>query len=227
MAKSVTIKTKPDKIACQPDLSAELEQVKAALKVSEENYAALIDHSADGIVILFSHTINFVNRKIMQITGYSREELIGKAFINLVAPEFNCVLKESYEMKLVEGEPNALEMEFITKDGRHIPVETRAQTIVFEGREASMVAVRDVTERKKAEDELKLSEKNFRTSLDSSEIGIRISDNKDHTSYVNQALLDIFGYKNIEEVRKSPPPEHYAPAAHASWADRHEKLLRG
>ena len=83
------------------------------------------------------------------------------------------------------------------------------------------------TPRKRVEDALKASEQNFRNLLDSSFVGIRILDKNDKTLYANKALLDIFGYENIQEVIKSPPQEHYTPEAHASWVLRHEKLLRG
>ena len=83
------------------------------------------------------------------------------------------------------------------------------------------------TPRKRVEDALKASEQNFRNLLDSSFVGIRILDENDNTLYANKALLDIFGYENLQEVIKSPPQEHYTPEAHASWVLRHEKLLRG
>ena len=99
--------------------------------------------------------------------------------------------------------------------------------VFWNGKQRHQTLYNDVTERRKAEESLQLSEKNFRYSMDNSSIGIRISDNYDHTSYVNKALLDIFGYENINEVKSSPPQEHYAPEAHAGWVLRHEKLLRG
>jgi diguanylate cyclase (GGDEF)-like protein/PAS domain S-box-containing protein len=206
---------------------AELKQLQEALKVSEDNYFSLIEHNADGIVVLNSHTIEFVNHKLYKLTGYSQDEIIGKQFIELVPLEYQSLLKENYEMKLISGEPNALEMEIVIKDGRKIPVETRAQPIEFKGKTATMVVIRDVSKRKQAEDALKLSEKNFRTSMDASSIGIRISDNNNNNLYVNQAFMDIFGYENMDEIKASPPPEHYTPESHASWVLRHEKLLRG
>ena len=99
--------------------------------------------------------------------------------------------------------------------------------VFWDGKEQNQTLYHDTTERKQVEHALKLSERNFRNSMDSSTFGIRISNQNDHTSYANKALLEIFGYENIDEVKKSPPQEHYSPAAHTSWVMRHEKLLRG
>jgi len=87
--------------------------------------------------------------------------------------------------------------------------------------------VKEVIDHNQVEEALKASEQNLRNSLDQSMNGIRISDNTDHTSYVNKAILEIFGYKNIQEVMSTPPQEYYTPEAHADWVVRHEKLLRG
>jgi len=85
----------------------------------------------------------------------------------------------------------------------------------------------EVSERQKGEVALKLSEQNFRNSMDSSTIGIRIMGDDNSTAYANQALLDMFGYENIEELKVSPPQEHYTPESHAGFVERHEKYLRG
>ena len=58
-------------------------------------------------------------------------------------------------------------------------------------------------------------------------LGIRIVGDHDYTLYANQALLDMFGYKNIEELRASPPQEHYSPESYAAFAQGHEQFLRG
>jgi len=204
-----------------------LKRAKEALKVSEDNYFSLIEQNADGIVILYGHIVEFYNQKMYRISGYSEEEIRSKQFIDLVAPEYHKLLQANYDMELVSGEPNALEMEIIAKDGRKIPVETRAQPIVFRGRAATMVVIRDVTERKKAEDALKLSEKNFRNFLDNSSLGIRIRDADGNVSYSNQAFLDIFGYKNAAESQAHPPQEYYSPESRAEFLQRNEKISRG
>jgi PAS domain S-box-containing protein len=84
-----------------------------------------------------------------------------------------------------------------------------------------------VIKRKQAEEANLISEQNFRNSLDNSSLGIHISDGSNRSSYANQALLDIFGYENIDEVKASPLQAHYTPKSYASWVERNEKLLRG
>jgi PAS domain S-box-containing protein len=85
----------------------------------------------------------------------------------------------------------------------------------------------EISEHKQAKEALKLSEQNLRNSLDSSMVGIRIMGDDNSTAYANQALLDIFGYKDIEELRASPPQEHYTPESHAGFLQRHEQFARG
>jgi len=75
---------------------------------------------------------------------------------------------------------------------------------------------RDISERKRAEEDLKASELNFRNSLDNSPMGIRISDIDNNTLHANQAFMEMFGYVSIEEVRQSPPQEHFTPDSYAT-----------
>jgi len=58
--------------------------------------------------------------------------------------------------------------------------------------------------RKRAEEDLKVSEQNFHNSLESLLTGIRIRDSEDCILFINQAYLDIFCYKNIEEAKLTP-----------------------
>jgi PAS domain S-box-containing protein len=86
---------------------------------------------------------------------------------------------------------------------------------------------RDITDRKKAEYALQASEQNFHNSLDNSVMGIRITDIDNHLLYANQKLLDIFGYKNIEELRLSPLEQRYTPESYSGFAQRRDQFLLG
>ncbi|GAI51683.1 unnamed protein product, partial [marine sediment metagenome] len=85
----------------------------------------------------------------------------------------------------------------------------------------------NITERKRAEEALQESEENFRRSLDDSPLGVRIFDAEGETLYANRAILDIYGYASIEELKASPAEKRLAPESHAEHLKRREKRLRG
>ncbi len=205
----------------------ERKQAEKALKASEEKYSVLIEQSSDGIVLLDGFSIIFANQKIIEMSGYSQSEIIGKQFIELVAPEYHELLINSYQRVLAPAEPNTLELGIMNKDDKKITADTRALPIMYRNRPATMVIIRDVTDWKKAEEALKASEQNFRNSMDSSLIGIRIVDKQWHTLYANQVFLDIFGYKTIEEIGVVNPKVLYTPVEYERFVDRHNRRQRG
>ena len=87
--------------------------------------------------------------------------------------------------------------------------------------------VRDITERKQIEYELRTSEINFCHSLDDSPLGVRISSIEGETIYANRAILDVYGYDSIEELKKISLKERYTPESYAEFLLRKEKRLRG
>jgi PAS domain S-box-containing protein len=80
---------------------------------------------------------------------------------------------------------------------------------------------------KRAEEELRKSEENFRLSLDDSPLGVRILTAEGETLYANQATLKIYGYDRIEELKRTPVKERYTPESYAEFKKRKEKRERG
>ena len=124
----------------------ERKQAEEALKASEEKYSILVEQSTDGIVILIDRVVEFANHKMNMMTGYSEDEIIGKYIYELTAPECKQLLNEIYERGRAgqEGTDN-LELEILTKDKKRIAVETTAQHIVYQGKPAGMIIIRDIT----------------------------------------------------------------------------------
>ncbi|MFC2072694.1 nitrogen regulation protein NR(II) [Chloroflexota bacterium] len=77
---------------------------------------------------------------------------------------------------------------------------------------------------KQVEDRLRASEENFRNSLDNSPFGIRIVSADEELLYANKAILDIYGYSSIEELRTTPAQDRYSPVSYAEH--KHRKELR-
>lgn len=120
---------------------------------------------------------------------------------------------------------NALNQQRLLRENKRL-VESLQQSnkLLFEANEELGI---EITERKQAEDALRESEENFRRSLDDSPLGVRIFDAEGETLYANRAILDIYGYASIEELKASPAEKRLAPESHAEHLKRREKRLRG
>jgi len=99
--------------------------------------------------------------------------------------------------KIARGEkvPTKIEVDIVRKDGslRHLLVIGRS--VFKNGKQQGQTIYNDITERVQAEEALKVSEQNFRNSIDGSTMGIRICEKNGHTLYVNKTFLNIFGYE--------------------------------
>ncbi|MFA6411899.1 MAG: PAS domain S-box protein [Syntrophales bacterium] len=85
----------------------------------------------------------------------------------------------------------------------------------------------DITKIKQVEESLQKSEENFRLSLNDSPLGARIISAAGETIYANREILNIYGYKGIEELQKTSAKERYAAESYAEYLVRREKRKRG
>jgi len=85
----------------------------------------------------------------------------------------------------------------------------------------------DINERIEMEDALRRAEENFRRSLDDSPLGVRIVSSAGETLYANQAILDIYGYSDHEELKRIPIKERYTPESYDEFRKRKEQRDRG
>ena len=81
----------------------------------------------------------------------------------------------------------------------------------------------DIINRKRAEEMLHRTEENFRRSLEDSPLGVRIVTIEGETIYANRAILDIYGYDSVEELRTTPIKNRYTPQSYVEFKIRREK----
>jgi PAS domain S-box-containing protein len=130
------------------------------LKKSEEKYRTLIESSNDMIFVIKHGIILFANQRLIKTSGYSEKEIIGKPFINFVEKKEQEKIKMFYQKRLRnEPVPNNYESKAVTKDGKIVEVEIVVVFIEYEGQIAEHVVMRDITERKIIEKELKENER--------------------------------------------------------------------
>lgn len=128
------------------------------LKKSEEKYRAVVDRANDGIAIIQSGSITFANPKAAEIFGYAPKSLTGTMFLELVAPSDRPLVKDRYQRrKNGEDVPSVYDITMLNKAGQPIAVELNAGIISFEGRPADLIFIRDISERKRSEQAIRLA----------------------------------------------------------------------
>ena len=85
----------------------------------------------------------------------------------------------------------------------------------------------DITERKRAEEVLRQTEENFRRSLEESPLGVRVVTIEGETIYANRAILGIYGFDSIEDLKTTPAMKRYTPESYAEFQIRREKRKQG
>jgi diguanylate cyclase (GGDEF)-like protein/PAS domain S-box-containing protein len=118
-----------------------------ALRESEERMARFMHASAEGVVFHRNGIIEDVNQPICDLTGHSREALIGRYALDFVPPEYH----PKVLALLAAAQDATYESELIHRDGRRIPVEFIGRTMMRNGQRLRMSIVRDIHDRQAAQ----------------------------------------------------------------------------
>ena len=134
----------------------ERKRAETALRVSEQRYRYLFQNANDSIYTLDNDgRFTSANRSYQRITGYSLDELIGRKIRDVVAEPYGETLRRIIDTQAQGRKPPVCEIEFIAKDGRHIPVEVSTRLIHESGTPVGSQGIaRDLTERRLLEQRL-------------------------------------------------------------------------
>lgn len=170
---------------------------KDLLQRSEERLRELVEQASDGIFVAdLDGRYTEVNRAGAQMLGYSRDEIVGKRILDLIPPaEADRLWKEKEQ--LLKGGIVVSEWTLRRKDGTYLPVEVSAK-ILPGGQWQGFV--RDITERKQAEAQLRQAAIVFESTNE----GIMIADAAGRLLAVNQAYERISGFRAEEVLGKNP-----------------------
>ncbi|HWR89885.1 MAG TPA: PAS domain S-box protein [Dissulfurispiraceae bacterium] len=127
----------------------ELLDAQTALRESEQRFRTLADASFEGIALTEEGRFVDLNDQLAAMLGYDRDEVIGKPVIDFVAAQSRERVSEAMQSNLCDP----YEHFALRKDGTVLPVEARARSAEFRGRQLRVTAIRDMTERKQAEEE--------------------------------------------------------------------------
>lgn len=181
---------------------------------SERNIAEIRDFlddifktAADGILVTDPNGfIIMINDSLEKITGYNKEDLIGKHTKTLRAKRKEYEEKgiEFAETLLKDGRAIRSDIPWLRKDGSLVYVERSAALLRNKAGEitGAVSTIRDITEKKKAEEELKESKEYLGNLIDASLDCIMVSDKTGYITKVNKYFLNLLGYSADEVIGK-------------------------
>jgi PAS domain S-box-containing protein len=184
----------------------ERKRVEEELKESEEKYQSLFNQSVEGVYLHdFEGRIIDVNNKACLQSGYTREEILQRNVFDCHPSRLstNVIRAEILHQwnQWQEGQTFIVEAEHQRKDGTIYPVEVSTGIVRYGNRNFILAIVKDITERKRAEEELTESEEKFAKVFHDAPVWIAITDMTDSTYLdVNDQVLQASGFTREEVI---------------------------
>ncbi|MBW1763616.1 MAG: PAS domain S-box protein, partial [Deltaproteobacteria bacterium] len=178
----------------------EHKKAEEALKKSEVKFKNLVENAPVGIAITTpERSLIEANSAMMDIFGYdSKEDFLGVEISNLY---YNPSDREIFVEALGKGKVRNFEVKFKRKDGTVFWGSLTSIRQITENKTIQFVnIIEDITERKRAEEALRESERQVRLLLDSTAEGIYGLDMDGNCTFANSACANILGYKNTDEL---------------------------
>jgi len=154
----IAYRGEPANIISVRDVTARYE-MEERLRESERRFRTLSDGALEGIMIHNRGVISDCNRRFAELFGYRPEEIIGRnGFEFMLTAESG----DAISCWNQNGSKGTLDVVGYKKDGTRFYGETSSTPLVWQGKPQRIVRMRDITDRKRAEDELRESEERYR-----------------------------------------------------------------
>lgn len=183
---------------------AERKQAEATLRESERKYRELINGMNDTVwVIDTDMSILDVNDAAVNTLGYSREELLS-----MKVSDIDSAIPSEQILQLIDRlsveKLLMFEARHKTKDGREIPVEVSGSLISYMGRRVIMSIARDITDRKRAEEDIRVAEMRYRALIENAPDGIALISAEGSFIYLSPSGEKLTGYTGLEIQKQDP-----------------------
>jgi PAS domain S-box-containing protein len=213
-------------------MRAKRDEMEEALLASEEKFKNLASSAQDSIIMMDDEEKFFYwNEAFEKLFQYKSSEITGKVVHALIMPKrFHDDYEKGFAKYLETGEGSAvgkvLELAAIKKNGDEFPVELSLSTLMLKGKRMSLGILRDITERKRAEEEI-LERKTYLETIMDSSLDLIFTVKMDGTfGYANKKLFDILGYK-FEDIQNRHFLEFIPKKFHSVMQEKWLEIQRG
>ncbi|MDO9550205.1 MAG: PAS domain S-box protein [Methanoregula sp.] len=213
--------------ASQEELKAQFNELctgQELLRESEEKYRTLVEHTDDTVFIAQDGNLVFVNNAFSAMSDYTAEDLIGKPFVHLVAPEDRELVLSRHKSRLSGNSlPEVYEFSLLHRNGiTRSWVKIRVGTGMYAGRLSTIGTLHDVTDDRMREKALAESEELYRkivaaipdivvrTDIDGTiifinENGVKISGHTDSTDLIGTSIFSLFAPESLPLALQNTP----------------------
>jgi PAS domain S-box-containing protein len=173
----------------------ELKRSQEALRENEAKYRNVVERSNDGIVIVQDGVIKYANPSLEKMTGYKADEAIDTPFTNYIDPDEVEESVDFYRRRMAgEKLPARYERGLRHKNGTRIVAEVDGGLIRYQDKPADLVIIRDITDRKQAEEALQKTH---------DELEMRVQERTAELAKANEKLkVEISVRKQAEETAR-------------------------
>ncbi|MHB9035049.1 MAG: PAS domain S-box protein [Armatimonadota bacterium] len=149
----------------------ERKRTQEALQEAESKYRSLVEESLAGVYVIQGGKLVYANPRAAEMHGYPQEEVVGKDVLDLVVPEDRAKVVENIRRRL-SGEVGSVHytLKGLRKDGSQFDIEVYGSITIYQGQPAIIGTELDISERKRAEDALRLDEARLEALLQLSQM---------------------------------------------------------
>ena len=196
---------------------------QAELAEKKERYRSLLETTFEGIVISEKGRVVDANAGFARMFGYAPSKVIGMSLLDFFAKESRDLIAQSVET----GAEQSCESLGLRKDGTRFHIELVAKALIYRRQAVRVVAIRNVTERKRAEEALRESEERFRALFENAPLCILEADLRQRPPIIvraNRQAEQIYGWSS--EEFPPVPMEKLAPSEATPDPERVVNVLR-
>jgi PAS domain S-box-containing protein len=187
----------------------ERKRAEEARRYSEEQYRTVVETATDAVVSIDEDSkILFVNPATAKIFGYDTSELIGRPLMMLMPESLRSLHEAGFRRYLATGQRHlnwqGTELTALRKNGQEFPVEVSFGEMTSNGHRVFTGFIRDISEKKRAEDELRKQKEVFQKIFENIPVLIAFRGEAAHLELVNPEWERTMGW-TLKEVREQVP----------------------
>lgn len=205
----------------------ERKRAEDILRDSEVRYRRLVDNFPEPMVVYSEGKLVYVNPETIKLlSAMGATEIIGKSLIDFVHPDYQeLILARIREIDKGKEIQKSIKIKMISLEGKVIDVDASAIHIIYHGKPAIQIVMRDITASRRMEDELRESEEKYRNLVERANDGIIIIQDE-KIKFINPRLEEITGYE-AEEVINTKFTNYLHPDEIKKGLARYKRRMAG